>query len=274
MDSDSAAPSRSDLRAHLIASRIAGDIATTRQENLHHYGEMSDREPHYLFGLEPAGRWTRADVLALMAERCGVSPDPAYLTGRDTIDPVRTLDRLEAMAARVAEAVRLRERVIVATGHPVGLRPTHTALARALREADCPVLTPAAGWAHRGDPWDGDGTLGYVEDVAVLLGPAGIPRHTHSPVLLEAMLEELRVTGEAPPELVIADHGWAGAAGQAGIDAVGFADSNDPALFVGEAEGRVRVAVPLDDNVAAHLYAPLTAYLLDRAGLAESGLAA
>ena len=62
----------------------------------------------------------------------------------------------------------------------------------------------------------------------------------------------------------MADHGWAGAAGQAGITAVGFADCNDPALFVGEAEGLVAVAVPLDDNVPPHLYAPMTAYLLHR----------
>ena len=73
-----------------------------------------------------------------------------------------------------------------------------------------------------------------------------------------------------PPDLVIGDHGWAGAAGQAGVDAVGFADCNDPALFVGEAEGRVVSCVPLDDNVDPRRYAPLTAYLLDRAGLSEA----
>lgn len=63
---------------------------------------------------------------------------------------------------------------------------------------------------------------------------------------------------------MIADHGWAGAAGEAGVETVGFADSNDPALFVGEAEGKIAVAVPLDDNVLPRYYAPLTAYLLDR----------
>jgi hypothetical protein len=85
---------------------------------------------------------------------------------------------------------------------------------------------------------------------------------------MRAVLAALEEAGEPPPDLVVADHGWAGAAGQAGIDAVGFADSNDPALFVGEAEGRVLVCVPLDDNVAPHLYPPVTAYLLNRAGLA------
>ncbi len=77
-----------------------------------------------------------------------------------------------------------------------------------------------------------------------------------------AMLADLTSVGEPPPDLVMGDHGWTGAAGQAGVDALGFADCNDPALFVGEAEGKVAVTVPLDDNVLPHLYAPLTAYLL------------
>ena len=68
---------------------------------------------------------------------------------------------------------------------------------------------------------------------------------------MRGLLAALAEDGEPPPDLVVADHGWAGAAGQAGITTVGFADCNDPALFVGEAEGKVAVVVPLDDNVAA-----------------------
>ena len=109
----------------------------------------------------------------------------------------------------------------------------------------------------------------YIGGVATV-STRGELNHTHSPRPMQAMLAELAETGEPPPDLVVADHGWAGAAGQAGITAVGFADSNDPALFVGEAEGKVAVAVPLDDNVAPHLYAPLTAYLLHAAGLAPA----
>jgi hypothetical protein len=63
--------------------------------------------------------------------------------------------------------------------------------------------------------------------VAVLTHPDGALAHTHSPLPMRAVL----------------------------------------ALFVGEAEGRVRVCVPLDDNLRPDRYAPLTAYLLDRAGL-------
>jgi len=35
-------------------------------------------------------------------------------------------------------------------------------------------------------------------------------------------------------------------------------------LFVGEAEGKIAVAVPLDDNVLPRHYGPLTTYLLER----------
>ncbi|CAM5547467.1 Phosphatase OS=Streptomyces microflavus OX=1919 GN=Smic_33670 PE=4 SV=1 [Streptomyces microflavus] len=69
------------------------------------------------------------------------------------------------------------------------------------------------------------------------------------------------------PELVIGDHGWVCGAGQLGIEAIGPADTDDPALFVGEAEGRVSVVVPLDDGVRSHYYRPLTRYVLHRAGL-------
>lgn len=258
-------PTRDELRAHLVRSRLAGQVATPRENNLQNMLRMSRREPLYLFGLRPAGDWTFDDVLALMAERCGVRPDPAYERGPDTIDPDRTIDRLDAMGARLGAAAAGRQRVLVATGHPVGLRPTHTAVAAALRAAGCPVLTPAGGWAHPDVPELGDhaGTLDWVDGVGVLRGSAGQLRHTHSPLLMEAALAAL----DDPPELVLADHGWAGAAGQAGVDSVGFADCNDPALFVGEAEGRVLACVPLDDNLDPRLYLPLTAYLLARAGL-------
>ena len=40
-----------------------------------------------MFGLEPTGRWNLDDVLALMVEKVGVSPDTRHLRGADRIDP-------------------------------------------------------------------------------------------------------------------------------------------------------------------------------------------
>jgi len=251
-----------------VSSRIAGEVATSRENNLDHMLRLSERDPLYLLGLHPTGAWQFAEVLALMAKLCGVSPDPDHRYGQDTIDPDRTLDRLDAMAARLAIAADRKESVFIATGHPVGLRPTHTAVAAALGRAGCTLLTPARGWRHPdSSPYGDRGVLDYLDHVGVLMGYGGYPRHTHSPLLMEAVLDELASTGQPPPDLVVADHGWAGAAGQAGIDSMGYADCNDPALFVGEAEGSVLVTVPLDDNVEPSLYGPMTQYLLARAGL-------
>jgi hypothetical protein len=260
---------RRELREHLVSSRIAGDVATTRENNLANYRRMSERDPHFLFGLKPAGRWSPEDVLALMAERCGVIADPEHTGGADTIDPDLTLDRLDDLADRLRLAADRRERLVVATGHPTGLLAVHLELAQALAAAGCTLLTPAAGWRYEVTRRDGSVTtreIRYLGSVA-MLATKGDLVHTHSPEPMVAMLRELRDAGEAPPDLVLADHGWAGAAGERGVDSVGFADTNDPALFVGEAEGKVQVVVPLDDNVSPHLYAPLTLYVLDRAGL-------
>jgi hypothetical protein len=257
-------PSRDELARQLIEARIAGSVATPRENNLANFRLLAARDPGYLFGLEPRGAWTFEDVLALMAQRCGVSPDPLHDAGDDTIDPALTLDRLDDMAAALREAAANRARVLLATGHPTGLLVVHLEVARALRAAGCTLLAPAAAW----EDLDSGGRphqrhLRSVLGVSMATQGANL-LHTHSPVPMELMLESLRAEGQPPPDLVMADHGFAGAAGRAGIRAVGFADSNDPALFVGEAEGDIAVCVPLDDNVLPVLYQPMTAYLLDR----------
>jgi hypothetical protein len=260
-------PTRQELRAHLINARIAGDVATRRENNLANYRRMSERAPLYLFGLTPRGTWTPDDVLKLMADRCGVVPDPSFTHGQDTIDPDLTIDRLDALGVRLRAAMNRRERVLVATGHPIGLRPTHTTIASALRDAGCSLIRAGEGWEHPDDtPYGRVGRIRYVDDIAMTMTNSGTLTHTHSPLPMRAVLDALDQNGERWPDLVVADHGWAGAAGAAGIDAVGFADCNDPALFVGEAEGAVAVCIPLDDDVYADLYAPMNAYLLAKLG--------
>ncbi|MBC6457663.1 phosphatase [Actinomadura sp. HBU206391] len=259
---------RAQLRDHLVRTMIAGEVATPRQNNLSHYRKMSDRNPYYLFGLELEKPWSFDEVLAMMAERCGVNPDPAHFYGDDTIDPELTIDALDRMAARFRLAAERRERVLLATGHPTGVLPIYLAVGRALRAHGCEVLTPAAGWSYEIDTPDGRRSrhIRYVEDVA-MLSSAGALHHTHDAAPMEAMLAELAAESTDWPDLAMADHGWAGAAGQAGIDTVGFADCNDPALFAGEAEGKIAVVVPLDDNVPPQHYSVLSAYLLARSEL-------
>jgi hypothetical protein len=256
------------LREQLQDARIAGDVATPREDNLAKYAMFAARQAAVRFGLETDRSWSVDDVVALMARKVGVSADPDHERGADRIDPDRTIDGLTRLAAHLAAVAGGGRRVIVATGHPAGLLAVHLPLARALAAAGTEILTPAMGWTYELNTHTGRITreIRYVGGVA-MVSTRGELNHTHSPRPMEAMLAELATADADPPDLVLADHGWAGAAGQAGITSVGFADSNDPALFVGEQEGRIAVAVPLDDNVAPHLYAPLTAFLLHAAGL-------
>ncbi|WP_407642097.1 phosphatase [Actinomadura spongiicola] len=276
-------PTRDELRAHLVRNMIAGEVATPRENNLRHYRRMVAGHPYYQFGLELKPSWTEQTVLEMMVERCGVDPDPRHEFGVDTIDPEITLDTLEAMGDRIGLAARRRENVVIATGHPATLTPLYQAVARALDGAGCRLLTPAAGWTYEIETGHGGSDLRrivYAPPGVAMLEDDHRTHHTHDPQPMEAMLRELAgtVSADSPeakpdfwPDLAIADHGWAGAAGQAGIDTVGFADCNDPALFAGAAEGKIDVVVPLDDGVSPQLYAPLTAYILGRAGLRDPG---
>ncbi|HVE98475.1 MAG TPA: phosphatase [Mycobacteriales bacterium] len=245
---------RSVLREHLVSSRIAGDVGTSRESNLAAMRRLAAGDPSTWFGLPPTAEHSFADVLGIMVARVGVDPDPSHVEGADTIDPERTLDRLAAMRERLERAARDRARVFVATGHPAGVIAIHLRIAQALRRHGCELAAPDAGrW------WERNGTrrqLRYLDGVAVL-SEHGALHHSHaSEPMADLLADGLSV------DLVVADHGWAGAAAAAGLDVVCFADCNDPALVVGEATGAVAVTVPLDDNVLPHLYDPVADHLL------------
>ncbi|MFI9203806.1 phosphatase [Streptomyces sp. NPDC053048] len=270
-------PTSRALRAHLLAARLAGDIATQRERSLNRYRMFAARDPRALIGLEPKYDWRFADLLHLMSQRCGVSADPKHTSGHDVIDPDRTMVALDAFADRLATVAAAGSPVLVGTGHPHRLLGFYAALAAGLSAAGCDVLTPAQGQSVDITTRFGVRTynLDYVRGVALMREPgARKPRsepgaHTHSPLPVRTALA-VAAGGDGPlPALVIGDHGWVCGAGQLGIEAIGLADSDDPALFVGEAEGRVSVAVPLDDTVRSDYYRPLTRYVLNRACLSQ-----
>ncbi|MCX5083259.1 phosphatase [Streptomyces sp. NPDC056121] len=265
------------LRAHLLAAHLAGPVATSREASLRSYRLFAARDPRILLGLDPEWSWGQRDLLALMADKCGVSGDPGDTSGFDVIDPERTLAALDAFAKRLGEAARGRAPVLFGTGHPHRLLGFYAALADALSAAGCPVLTPAQGESVDITTRFGLRTydLDYVRGVALVREPGArepgseTGAHTHSPLPVRTVLEAAAQAGGPLPELVVGDHGWVCGAGQLGFDAIGLADTDDPALFVGEAEGQVSVVVPLDDAVRSDYYRPLTRYVLNRACLSQ-----
>ncbi|MEV3875078.1 phosphatase [Streptomyces sp. NPDC049906] len=265
------------MRRYVVRVGLAGEVATAREGSLRRYRLFAERDPRALCGLDPAGEWNAGQVMGLMAERCGVSADPECRTGRDVIDPGRTVAALDAFAERLARAVERREPVLLGTGHPHRLLDFYASLAGALSAAGCEVLTPGAGcsvdittrFGVRGHRLD------YVRGVALVREREPLERgrapgaHTHSPLPVRVALAACAAGSGRLPGLVVGDHGWVCGAGQLGFDSIGLGDSDDPAPFVGQAEGRVSVVVPLDDAARSVYYRPLTRYVLKRACLSQ-----
>jgi hypothetical protein len=247
------------LRGYLVATRIAGDVATSREDNLRNARRMADGLPKYDFGLRPRRDWSYEDVVSVMAERCGIDPDLRRTEGLDTIDVDLTLAQLERWRDRLAKAAAGGERVLLATGHPTGVLAIHLEVASALRAAGAQVLVPDQEWQQEVEGWPRPRTVRAINGVHVL-ATGGELLHTHLPEPMRGLLDAL---DDGLPDLVVADHGWAGAAAEAGLETLALADCNDPALFVAEAEGKPVVTVPLDDNVRPQLYDPVSAYLTD-----------
>lgn len=184
------------LRAHLLAARLAGAVATSREESLRSYRLFAARDPRVLIGLDPEWSWGQRDLIALMADKCGVSADPGCVSGHDVIDPERTLAALDAFAKRLASVAQRGAPVLLGTGHPHRLLGFYAAVADALSAAGCDVLTPAQG--HCVDITTRFGlrthNLDYVRGVAVVR-EEGVERagcatgaHSHSPLPVRVAL--------------------------------------------------------------------------------------
>jgi len=243
--------SRQELRRGLLEGRIAGPEVSHPMDNVRRNIElMCSGDPDKLFGLSGiAGAFDPEEVLALVGRAAGFDPSPDRRTGPVPVDPDRVLDACEALGDRLAEAVRRGERVILATGHPVGLAHLYIEVGRQLRARGVELLQPfkAVPWLEPGrdHPWE----VRYLEGVAMLTDGSSM-RHTHSAEPIRRMIAEER------PDLVFADHGFAGGAIEAGIETVSIADVNDPALVVARALGRTEVVVVMDDNVRPEDYWP------------------
>lgn len=190
--------------------------------------------------------------MALMGEAAGF--DPAIVSsgvdGDVPVDPARVLTRLDEAGVRLAEAAAAGERVLLATGHPVGLVLLYAAVGELLVAHGASLLRPleAEGWRSLGRARE----IRYLHGVAILTD-RGSSIHTHSSEPMERMLAACEAAGDRPG-LVFADHGFAGAAIEAGIDTISIADVNDPAPVAAAALGRTRTVIVMDDNVLPEDY--------------------
>ena len=260
------------LAAVLDSTLLTGAVLTDRASNLGNLRKLAARDPAHLYGVDVAEHWDLESLLALMGERVGISTDPAFESGQDRIDVRLTLARLDAYRRRFAESVERGDLILFATAHPATLMDLYRRLATAATEAGAQVLDvnalPFAGADRIRVPLADEHQFLWCTGGVTCVYRGGSLLHTHSPEPMNALLDQLDTLG-IRPDLVVADHGWAGAAGRRGLPTIAIADCNDPAVFVAEAQGSIEVVVPIDDGLAVHLYEPVLRYVL--AALSEPG---
>jgi Phosphatase len=229
----------------LLDAGVAG-VCTSHgaENNLYKIGLLLELDGSNTFGMEDLLRNLGfEEAHEAVTHQLGNPPDREENPGRGCIDPARTATGLVEAGERIRSVAGSGGRMIFATGHPGAMILYYLGLARWARELGGEVLTvETRGRYERGV------SLDWAESVATL-GDGASLFHTHDP---EPMRDVLRQTGAV--DLVVADHGFAGAAIAAGVPAVVVMDTNDPAFAVVAGRGADVTVVPMDDN------RPLNAY--------------
>lgn len=240
-----------DIRSSLIAAGIAGPHQShSRHNNISNLRACVAGDPDKSFGLSGLTLHSDQDALDALAELTGCSNDLADLSGYDTIDPDKTVAGIIAAATRLRDEARRGASLLTCTGHPTGVLEAYGRIVEAYRAAGGKILRLREDENLEGVR-KGHAEVRYVNNVGVL-ADWGQLIHTHGSEAMERLLE-----ADPQPDLVLGDHGWAGAAIERGIPTVAIMDINDPALAVAWSEGRDVSIVPLDDNRLPRLYEPV-----------------
>lgn len=242
------------MKNKLADLKLAGpECGHERHLNLKAINLLKENHPKATFGLSGGANYTCEELLSFIADFTKCSSDVNLKEGNGYIDPAATLAGLYEAAQVLRKTAKKKGRVVLGTGHPGGMTSYYVELTRILENLGCQVISNIGAGVvvdrypcpHCGEH-DVDVRIDYVGKVA-LLSDGEVLRHSHSAEPMEIILEMLQKEKQLP-DLVIGDHGFAGAAVKKGILTIAVMDTNDPALALAKKEGAALVIIPMDDN--------------------------
>jgi Phosphatase len=230
----------------LLRAGVAGtNTSHGAENNLLKIRRLLEGEPSQTFGMEALLASVGFDeAYEAVTLQTGHPPDAEETEGRGCIDPARTAAGLVEAGERVRAVAEGGGSFVFATGHPGALLSYYLGLAAWVEELGGEELT-----ARTPARYDKNSILDWVGPVGTLGNGASL-WHTHDAGPMRDLLRELDDV-----DLVVADHGFAGAAVAAGIPTVAIMDTNDPALAVVARRGADLTVVPMDDNCPLSSYA-------------------
>ena len=239
-------PLISQYAHRLLVAGVAGtNTSHGAEDNLYKIELLLEGDADHTLGMEELlGNADFEEVYEAVAYYTGHPPDKEETGGRGCIDPAHTAAGLVEAGERIRAVAEAGGSFVFATGHPGALLSYYLGLSRWVEELGGRALTAQTRgrYKQRGAPLDWVGPVGALGDGASLW-------HTHSAEPMLDLLQELDTV-----DLVVADHGFAGAAIATGIPTVAIMDTNDPALAVVARRGADLTVVPMDDNRPQNSY--------------------
>jgi hypothetical protein len=229
----------------LLDAGVAGNCTSHGAENnLYKIGLLLGLDESNTFGMEDLLRGVSfEEAYEAVAHQIGNPPDREENQGRGCIDPARTARGLIEAGERIGSVAGSGGGMLFATGHPGAMILYYLGLARWARELGGHILTVERRGRHERGV-----SLDWAESVAAL-GDGASLFHTHDPEPMRDVLRQTRAV-----DLVVADHGFAGAAIAAGVPTIVVMDTNDPAFAVVAGRGADVTVVPMDDNRPLNSY--------------------
>jgi Phosphatase len=251
-----------ELADYLEANGFSGNIPINEgAKNWHAVQRLIKQDKFYTFGIDSIDRRARLGRLSddrvrdVLIEASGLDLKRFNLRGAGYFDPVKSAEALVQAMRQLKTEAKAGRHIVVATGHPGAMLGLMSELASwaaglgvRLVSLDAPI------------PINGRYQLDMV-------GPVFVPSdncsawHDHAPAYMEALLEAVPEV-----EFVVGDHGFVGAALNHGIPAIGFYDTDDPAMPLAAALGLPVTAVPINDNRYNIHSAALGRYLVRKLG--------
>ena len=239
------------IERRLTRLRLAGpELSHSRQNNLEAVKRLAEADPYVTFGIRRVIEFVQSrdlgaeEALKIIAGFTKCSHDFNYTEGRGFISAGSTLKGLKATAAIIKRVALQGGTVVFATGHPGAMIDYYTELAYLVSRLGGRVLDLARGQlVHQGSDRDQVHVVDSVNSIAFVSDTCAA-LHSHTSLPMELMLND----ANRLPDLVIADHGFAGEAINRDIPTVAVMDTNDPGLAVAKWLGANVLIVPMNDN--------------------------
>ena len=212
--------------------------------NLDFVNRLLREDPYFTFGITEVhlaireAKLSEVEIVRIMAKSLGITASRFRDDGPAYIDPELTVSRLEQALDLVLEAIQKHHLILLATGHPGSMLAAYVKLAEYIEESGGEICVTPSPVAISGSRW-----IDVVQKVHVM-SDRGSLYHSHESSDFWKFLDSIN----QKPTLVIADHGFAGAAINHNVATIGFHDVDDYGICVAAHLGLNVLPVPMNDN--------------------------